>query len=344
MMADQDHSRRDVVKAAGLGLGIGAGAGLLAAAARAEDAAPTAAGIWSSEYWAKKGTVDLYMFRKRLGAPRPGEPPRPVLFLVHGSSNAARPSYDLTVPGKGEYSLMNVFAGYGFDVWTMDHEGYGKSSRTSGNSDIASGVEDLKAATEVVLRETARDKMHVFGTSAGAIRAAAFAMARPDRVDRLVLSAFTYKGTGSPTLGERAKKLDYYRTHNTRPRDRGTIKSIFTRDGLASAYDPAVAEALADEELKYGDQVPTGTYLDMTANLPLVDPLKVTCPVMLVRGDHDGIATTDDLLDFYRQLPSGDRQFVILPNTAHSPIFAKNRQMFWHVMRGFLTLPDPAAT
>jgi alpha-beta hydrolase superfamily lysophospholipase len=47
---------------------------------------------------------------------------------------------------------MNVFARYGFDVWTMDHEGYGRSSRTSGNSDIASGVEDLKAGVQTVIR------------------------------------------------------------------------------------------------------------------------------------------------------------------------------------------------
>jgi alpha-beta hydrolase superfamily lysophospholipase len=50
-------------------------------------------------------------------------------FLVHGSSISARPSFDLTVPGAGEYSLMNVFARWGYDVWTMDHEGYGRSSR-----------------------------------------------------------------------------------------------------------------------------------------------------------------------------------------------------------------------
>jgi alpha-beta hydrolase superfamily lysophospholipase len=338
--------RRDVIITAGLGVGAGLAAALVPANAVAQTAAAAApaAEIWSSEYWARKGAVDLNLWRKRLGAPQAGAAPRPVLFMVHGSSNASRTSYDLTVPGKGEYSLMNVFAHYGFDVWTMDHEGYGKSSRTAGNSDIASGVEDLKAAIEVVTRETGQAKAHFFGTSSGAIRAAAFAMARPDRVDRLVLSAFTYKGKGSPTLGERAKKLDYYRTHNTRLRDAAMIKSIFTRDGLASAYDPAVAEAMAEQELKYGDQVPTGTYLDMTANLPLVDPLKVTCPVMLVRGDHDGIATTDDLLDFYRQLPTGDRQFIILPNTAHSPIFAKTRQMLWHVTRSFLTLPDSAAT
>jgi alpha-beta hydrolase superfamily lysophospholipase len=357
-MTDQDHSqdhaivRRDVLKTAGLGLGLGVGfgaglgaglaAGLLPAAARAESAAP--ADIWSNEYWAKKGEVSLNLFRKRLGAPRAGEAPRPVLFLVHGSSNSARTSYDLAVPGKGEYSMMNVFARYGFDVWTMDHEGYGKSSRTAGNSDIASGVEDLKAGTEVVARETAHAKMHVFGTSSGAIRAGAFAAARPERIDRLVLSAFTYKGEGSPTLGERAKKLDQYRAHNTRLRDRAMIRSIFTRDGLPGSYDPAVGEALADEELKYGDRVPTGTYLDMTANLPLVDPRKVTCPVMMVRGDHDGIATNEDLLDFFHQLPTGDRQYIILPNTAHSPIFSNTRQMFWHVVRGFLTLPESAAT
>ena len=108
----------------------------------------TQSDIWSNEYWAKKGEVSLYMFRKRLGAPKPGEPPRPVLFLVHGSSNSARTSFDMTVPGVGEYSMMNVFARYGFDVWTMDHEGYGRSSRTGGNSDIASGVEDLKAGVQ----------------------------------------------------------------------------------------------------------------------------------------------------------------------------------------------------
>src|SRR5262249_25524159 len=92
---------------------------------------------------------------KRVGAPKPGEPPLPVLFLVHGSSNSARSSYDLTVPGKGEYSLMNVFARYGYDVWTMDHDGYGYSGSSGNNSDVASGVEDLKAAVPAGARARA---------------------------------------------------------------------------------------------------------------------------------------------------------------------------------------------
>src|SRR6202043_3433091 len=153
---DQLLVRPTVIKGAGLGLVAEGLASTLpipspAAAADAEGA------IWSSEYWAKKGDIPLWMYRKRVGAPKAGEPSRPVLFFVHGSSVSSR-GFDLTVPGKGEYSIMNAFARAGFDCWTMDHENYGKSGRTSGNSDIASGVEDLKAAVEVVAKETGLQK------------------------------------------------------------------------------------------------------------------------------------------------------------------------------------------
>jgi pimeloyl-ACP methyl ester carboxylesterase len=164
-----------------------------------------------TDYTVHKGEVSLAVYRKRLVGLVSGESSRPVLFLVHGSSNSALSSFDLTVPGAGEYSTMNVFAGLGFDVWTMDHENYGRSSRTSGDSDIASGVEDLIAATELVIRETGWKRMHFMGESSGALRAAAFAMVRPERVDRLVLNAFTYTGRNSPTLAKRAEQLDYFR-------------------------------------------------------------------------------------------------------------------------------------
>ncbi len=328
-------SRRALLLSAGVGLGAvtvdGARKPLLAQADR-----PRADQLWSAEYVARKGDVSLALYRKRIGPPQAGE--RRVLFLVHGSSVSAKPSFDLTVPGRGEYSLMNVFAGYGFDVWTMDHEGYGKSARTAGNSDVASGVEDLKAASEVVVRETGQPRAHFYGGSSGALRAAGFAMARPERVDRLILEAFTWTGKGSPTLGKRAEQVDYYRTHNRRPRGRDMIRSIFTRDKPGTS-DPAVAEALADAELPFGDTIPTGTYLDMTANLPVVDPRRVKAPVLMVRGEHDGIATEDDLLEFFRRLPNPDRQFIVLAGASHAVALGLSRSQLWHVVRAFLTLP-----
>src|SRR5437763_8196510 len=213
---DQPLARRAVIKGAGVGLAARVMGANLAQAADTERS--EGGEIWSSEYWAKKGDIPLWMFPKRVGAPKAGEPARPVVFFVHGSSVTSR-VFDLTVPGKGEYSVMNEFARYGFDCWTMDHENYGKSGRTSGNADIASGVEDLKVAVELIARETGQQKLHFGGESSGALRAGAYAMVAPERLDRLVVGACTYTGEGSPTLTKRAEQLDYLRTHNMRKRD-----------------------------------------------------------------------------------------------------------------------------
>ena len=157
-----------------------------------------------------------------------------------------------------------------------------------------------------------------------------------------MLVAFTWTGRGSPTLEQRARNLEYFRAHNRRPRGRDMIRSIFTRDKPGTS-DTAVAEALADAELQFGEDVPTGTYLDMTASLPVVDPARVQSPVMLIRGEHDGIASMADLWDFFDRLPNGDRQFVVLSHAAHALTFGLNRAQFWHAAQAFLSMPPPVS-
>ena len=65
--------------------------------------------IVSSEHWAQKGAARLYLFRKR-----PARAAGRVLFLVHGSSLSAIPSYDLHIAGHDDYSVMDHFARLGF--------------------------------------------------------------------------------------------------------------------------------------------------------------------------------------------------------------------------------------
>ena len=331
---DPALARRTILKSVGAGLLAG-----LATPPYAADADE----IWSADYWARKGDVKLNLWRKRIGIPKPGGQPRPVLFLVHGSSNSSRSSYDLAVPGRGEYSMMNVFARYGYDVWTMDHDGYGRSGSSGNNSDIASGVEDLKAAMPVVLKETGQERANFYGTSSGGIRAAAFAQAQPEPINKLVLCAFTYKGNGAAEIERRRKKIDALRASPRRKRDAAMIRSIFTRDGHPELYDPAMTEALIRDEMKFGNEVPSGTYLDMAANMPVVDPTRIKSPVLMLRGEFDGNSTNADLLDFYRQLPNGDRQFVILPQTAHSAGYSRNRHLLFYAVHNFLAEPLPAA-
>ena len=237
--------------------------------------------------------IRLAMYRKRLGAPQPGEAPRPVLFMVHGSSTSARSSFDLAVPGRGEYSMMDAFARYGFDVWTMDHEGYGRSSRTDGNSDIASGVEDLKAA---MARRRARNRPDAMPFPRRIIGRAARRGVR-HRGARACRPAGAGRASPTPARARRHWRSAPSRSSITAPttrrlRDRAMIESIFTRDRPGTT-DPAVPKALADAELVFGDQVPTGTYLDMTAHLPVVDPTKILSPVAggarrVRRHRHDG--------------------------------------------------------
>jgi pimeloyl-ACP methyl ester carboxylesterase len=221
----------------------------------------------------------------------------------------------------------------------MDHDGYGYSGSSGNSSDIASGVEDLKAAMPVVMKETGQQKAHFYGTSSGGIRAGAYAQTEPERVGRLILSAFTYKGEGAAEIERRRKRIDELRANTRRKRDAAMIRSIFTRDGYPAGYDPAVAEAIIAEEAKFGDTIPSGTYLDMAANMPIVDPAKIMSPVLMLRGEFDGNSTNDDLLDFYRQLPNGDRQFVILPKTAHAVGYGINRHLLNYAIRNFLAAP-----
>jgi pimeloyl-ACP methyl ester carboxylesterase len=311
---------------------LAASAALLAAPAVAAEA-----GGAPREYQAVKTRdgkpIHLAMYRKHLGSAK-----LPVLFLVHGSSTSALSSFDLQVPGTQNYSVMTAFAQAGFDVWTMDHEGYGKSDQTDGNSDIASGVEDLKAAVEVVKKETGQTRYHFLGEASGALRAAAYAMVAPERCGRLVLAAHTYTGKGSPTLAKRAEGLEFYKTHNRRPRDKAMIESIFTRDRPGTT-DPAVPAAVVKSELVHGDTVPTGTYLDMTSKLPIVDPARILSPVLVARGEYDGIATMEDLLDFFQKLPNGDRQFSVIAGAAHALSTCKARFAFWYAAEKFLKMP-----
>ncbi len=318
---------------------------LLAAPALAEASAngaallvapAAAAPIVAEEYWTDKGGVKLWLYRKYSGA---SDARRPLLFLVHGSSYSGKTMFDLQVPGRADYSFMDHFVRRGFEVWTMDHEGYGHSDRSSGNSDIASGVADLKAAMAVVTRVSGQSRAAFFGQSSGALRAARFANFHPQHVERLIVDAFVWTGKDAPTLKQRAKMLPQLRASNVRKVDVEFYRSVFTRDH-PGASEPMIGDVVAQTELKYGDTVPTGTYLDMVANLPVVDPAKVLCPVLMIRAEHDGIATDDDVMGFFSRLPNADKQMVKISGLAHTAPLGVNRHRFYHVIEAFLTMPE----
>jgi pimeloyl-ACP methyl ester carboxylesterase len=290
-----------------------------------------------SGHWTTKGGVRLFLWRK--SAPEGAS--RGTVLFVHGSSMASQPTFDLQVPGRPDSSVMDWFAARGFDTWCLDNEGYGRSDKQRPiNFDISNGADDLGAASQYVLKTAATKKLLVYGISSGALKAALFAERHPERVARLALDAFVWTGDGSPTLAERKKRLPEFISKNRRPIDRAFVQSIFARDHPNTA-DAATVSAFADAILALDDSVPTGTYVDMCSKLPLVDPARLTVPTLLMRGQHDGIAGVDDLIEFFKRLPNPDKQFCVMPGISHASFQQKNYLMVYHILHAFFSQPEP---
>jgi pimeloyl-ACP methyl ester carboxylesterase len=291
-----------------------------------------------TEHWTTKGEVRLFLWNKK---PAGGNKRAGTILFVHGSSMASQPTFDLHVPGRPDSSAMEWFAARGYDTWCMDNEGYGRSDKKRPiNCDVSNGADDLAAGSDYILKATGTKDLLVYGISSGALKAALFAERHPERVARLALDAFVWTGEGSPTLAERRKKLPQFLAMNRRPMDRAFVRSIFSRDHPGTA-DEATVEAFADAILALDDSVPTGTYVDMCSKLPLVDPARITVPAIVMRGEYDGIAGFDDLVQFWKGLPNPDKNFTVMAGISHASFQQKNYRMVYHILESFFSQPAP---
>src|SRR4030095_7879949 len=148
-------------------------------------------------HWAHKGDVRLFLWEKFVGSPEG----KPAVLFVHGSSMASQPTFDLTVPGRPDSSVMDWFARRGFVCWCVDMEGYGRSDKTRDiYCDISNGADDLAAATDYIAQARGVRRFMAYGISSGALRAALFAQRHPDRVSPLAPRCVVGRGGGAPHL------------------------------------------------------------------------------------------------------------------------------------------------
>jgi pimeloyl-ACP methyl ester carboxylesterase len=118
------------------------------------------------------------------------------------------------------------------------------------------------------------------------------------------------------------------------------VHSIFNRDHPGCAEEKVI-EAFADAILALDDSVPTGTYVDMCSRLPVVDPQKIDTPTLIMRGQFDGIAGFDDLLEFFKRLPNPDKQFSVMAGISHASFQQINYLTAYHILHSFFSQPEP---
>lgn len=288
--------------------------------------------VQGQEHWTSKDGIKIFLWNKKraLNTTHQG-----TILFIHGSSWCSQPTFDLHVEGRPWSSVMDFFAAKGYDTWCLDNEGYGRSDKSRDiNFGVENGAQDIVAATDYILQHDQLKKVLLYGISSGALKSALFTQWYPERVSRLALDAFVWTGKESPTLVERRKMLPNLVGVQRRPFNREVIQSVFDRDHPGTA-DQKMIDAFATASLALDDSVPTGTYIDMCTKLPLIDPLKVVVPTIIMRGQFDGIAGVDDLIEFFKRLPNPDKHFAMMPGVAHASFQQNNYLLVYDVLRSF---------
>src|SRR5262249_2517373 len=106
------------------------------------------ASIKGTEHWTERDGAKLFMWTKVAGDPAKT---RGTISCVDGFSIASPPTFDLQVPGRPDSSAMDFFARNGFDCWSVDMEGYGRSTKDrDNNARISRGADDSYAAAQYI--------------------------------------------------------------------------------------------------------------------------------------------------------------------------------------------------
>ena len=151
---------------------------VVAVAAQAGAAQQTA--VDSKEHWVEKDGIKIYLWEKYSGAPAG----KSIVVLAHGSATAGKESFDLQVPSKESYSLMDFLAREGFDVFALDTRGFGRSTHPESHFTTQQASEDLDSAVDYVLNLRGAKRVNLLAWSWGTQYGGMFVMAHPEKVEK----------------------------------------------------------------------------------------------------------------------------------------------------------------
>jgi pimeloyl-ACP methyl ester carboxylesterase len=295
--------------------------------------------ISGKEHYALRDGLRIYLWEKyKTGSEDSFARCGKIALLVHGGTWSGRPDFDLQIR---DYSLMDLLAANGYDVWAIDIHGYGHSDKTDRDwSGVQSAAADIDAAVEYITKLRGVSKVDLLGWSAGTQRAGLYAMQHPERVGKLILYAPQWKGTAEyreqvrKRIENGGKPLGQYRI-NTEV----AARSDFVEGELAlhPQFEEDVVALYVREALQTDPQSPNA-FVDFT-NLPILDPLRLTVPTMIIFGEYDYFAKEEDLLPFFAQLKTRDKRFVLLPLGGHALILEKGHRRFQQEVLSFFDRP-----
>ncbi|WP_096703275.1 alpha/beta hydrolase [Magnetospirillum sp. 15-1] len=301
----------------------------------------------------------LYIRNKHPAALYDVRPEKTVLFL-HGATYPAHSSFDMAVDGQ---SWMDWMAARGYDVYSLDIHGYGKSGHPPEMKqtpeanppvvDTTDAVEDVTRAVDFILSRRNSQKVVLVGWSWGATLAGAFANSAQDKVERLVLYAPQWLREVPPPTDADLARVPAWRQVD--PRDARDIwlkavpeakreavlpKAVFgewLKATLASDPEPATPNTV---------RAPNGVVLDTmrywASGKPRWNPERLSIPALVIQGEWDMEAPPAMGMKLFNKLTTSPyKRYVMVGEATHAALIEKNRKQLYQAVAEFLESPAP---
>lgn len=287
-----------------------------------------------------------------------------VVLFVHGAGTPAEVAFDVPY---ADYSWMAYLAAAGFDVFSMDMTGYGRSTRPNAMNDvcnlsaeqqaalgrtacraahatqlttIASDWDDLDAVVEYIraLRDVPR--VSLVGWSLGGPRAGGYASRNPDKIAKLVLLAPAYSRESPQQPPQPAPAAGV--AFNTQSHAEFTA-NWERQVGCPNQYEPAAAAAVWSSML---ESDPVGaSWGQGVRRAPNTTSWgfgkaaveRMQTPTLMVAAIHDKQVLPQRVHDYFADLGAENKVLLDLGCSSHNAMWETNRLLLFRASLEWLT-------
>jgi pimeloyl-ACP methyl ester carboxylesterase len=281
-------------------------------------------------------------------------PDRVVLF-VHGAGTPAEVAFDVDYD---DYSWMAFLARAGFDVFSVDMSGYGRSTRPAPMNDpcnlardrqagfttapcvpsyphatttIGSDWNDVGAAVDYIRAMRRVERVSLVAWSLGGPRSGGYAAQNPQKVNRLVLLAPGYRRDMPADAPKTQAEGAAFNTQSRAEFDANWDRQV----GCPAQYEPSTAESVWSSMLAsdpvgatWGPGVRRAPQTTTWGWNQAVVGTSMT-PTLMVAGVHDKQVPPDRVRELYMDLGAKQKVFVDLACSSHNAMWEKNHLLLF---------------
>jgi len=281
-------------------------------------------------------------------------PDRVVLF-VHGAGTPAEVAFDVEYE---DYSWMAFLAKAGFDVFSVDMTGYGRSTRPAAMNDpcnlardrqagfaaapcmpsypyalttIGSDWNDVGTAVDYIRALRHVEKVSLVAWSLGGPRSGGWTAQNPQKVNRLVLLAPGYSRNSAADGPKTQPEGAVFNTQSRSEFDANWDRQV----GCPGQYEPAVSNAVWSSML---ESDPVGaTWGPGVRRAPQTTTwgwnqaavAKTMTPTLMFAGAHDKQVSPDRVRELYMDLGAKQKVFVDLGCSSHNAMWERNHAVLF---------------